>query len=65
MSVARPPKIESGIPGIELCPVCERITTFVLPDINLQTGKIFGWSCPKCKCEDHKVKEKTGQDLNN
>jgi len=44
----KPPKIESGIPGIELCPKCLDMTCFVLPNYDLNNMYIIDYSCPRC-----------------
>lgn len=48
MNVQKPERIESGIPGIQLCPECGNATCFVLPDFSSEM-QIIGYSCPACK----------------
>lgn len=41
-------KIESGIPGIELCPKCGGMTCFVLPNYHLGDETVTDYCCPRC-----------------
>lgn len=56
----KPDKIESGIPGVELCPKCGEMTCFVLPTFVWDEDELVvsEYSCPKCKMKQ--VKDKTG-----
>ncbi len=45
-----------GYPGLKYCPKCKGITCFVLPDFDLDTGEIIGYSCPGCKTNNYKPK---------
>ena len=56
--ITKPPKIESGILGIEICPKCKDFTCFVMPDYDLDTMEIIGYSCPSCKTGRKKYEDK-------
>jgi hypothetical protein len=55
----KPEKIESGIPGVELCPRCGKMTCFVLPRFKWYPEDellVAEYSCPKCKIEESRMK---------